>query len=183
MNNKKVLMIHEIRDWMFNLPLEDYILTFDDGLYGQYYYLEKFKKINTLKLFFVSTNIICPEDHNQTCDFPSCDDSHEDFFSNGNRSNYMKWSQIKEIANSPLCSIGGHSHNHNIYKDLKIQELYKCIMEDTEEMIQEFKKNEIAILDFCFPYNNQYPLYAEILKKYNIHNLYGKERIAIESLR
>lgn len=183
MNNKKTLMIHEIRDWMFDLQLEDYILTFDDGLFSQYYYLEEFKKINTPKIFFVSSNIICPEDIEQNLDFPHCDEAHEDFFSNGNASNYMKWSQVKKISKTPLCTIGGHSHNHNIYKNLKIQELYKNILEDTEKMVHEFKKNEIELFDFCFPYNNQYTLYAEILKKFNIHNHYGKERIAIESLR
>lgn len=183
MQNKKVLMIHEIRDWMFDLPLEDYILTFDDGLYSQYYYLEEFKKINTQKIFFISTNIICPPDQKQSSLFPHCDVAHEDFFSNGNSSNYMTWEQIKKIANTPLCTIGGHSHNHNVYHNLKISELYKELMNDTTTMLESFKNHGIEIKDFCFPYNNQYVLYAEILKKFNIQNLYGKERMAIEGLR
>lgn len=183
MKNKKVLMIHEIRDWMFDLPLEDYILTFDDALYSQYYYLDKFKKIDTTKFFFVTTNIVCPEDVIQSEDFPSCDIAHEDFFSNANISNYMKWSQIKEIYNTPQCIIGGHSHDHNIYHKPKITELYQGLLDDTIAMLGEFKKHEIEIKDFCFPYNKQYTLYAEILKRFNITSLYGDERLAIEALK
>lgn len=183
MNNKKVLMIHEIRDWMFELPLEDYILTFDDGLYSQFYYLEELKKINTQKIFFISTNILCPEDQSQSMDFPSCDIAHEDFFSHGVRNNYMKWSQIQKIYHSPNCYIGGHSHNHNIYKDLGIRELYSQINEDTQTMINEFKKQNLEVTKFCFPYNKKYVLYQEILKNAGFTEFYGDERIAIELLK
>ena len=33
---KPVLMLHEFKEEFLDLPLENYILTFDDGLYTQY---------------------------------------------------------------------------------------------------------------------------------------------------
>ena len=180
---KPVLMIHEIRDWMLELPLHEYILSFDDGLYSQYYYLDKFKAIKTEKIFFVSTNIICKENELQSLEFPSCDEAHEDFFSNGNIKNYIKWSQVKEIYNTPNCFVGGHSHNHNVYGNIMVKDLYRELLDDTIKMINEFEQREISISKFCYPYNEQYVLYEPILKKYNITDFYGKERIAIETLR
>lgn len=180
---KPVLMIHEVRDWMFKLPLQDYTLTFDDGLYGQYYFLDKFKSIDTDKIFFITTNILCGEDETQSLEFPGCNEAHEDFFSNGNRTNYMKWSQVKEIYQTPGCYIGGHSHNHNVYKNFTIQKLHQELIADTEAMMDEFKQREISITKFCYPYNEQYILYESILKKYGVLEFYGKDRLAIENLR
>ena len=62
---KPILMIHEFKDTFLNLPLEDYILTFDDGLYTQYKFFNEIKKIKTEKYFFISSGIICPEYENQ----------------------------------------------------------------------------------------------------------------------
>ncbi len=95
----------------------------------------------------------------------------------------MKWSQVREIAETPDCFIGGHSHNHNVYHDLGIRELYAQIQEDTQIMLNEFKKQNLEITKFCFPYNKKYVLYQEILKKAGITELYGDERLAIESLK
>jgi hypothetical protein len=179
---KPVMMIHEVREWMFNLPLKDYTLTFDDGLFSQYYFLERFKAIDTDKIFFISTNIVCPEDITQSQEFPRCDEAHEEFFSNGNLEHYMKWSQIKEIAKTPGCFIGGHSHNHNIYKKIGIRELYAELIADTELMLEAFQKNQVRIDKFCYPYNEEYVLYNTILRKNGITDIYGKDRIAIEAL-
>jgi hypothetical protein len=180
---KPILMIHEIRDWMFDLPLHNYVLTFDDGLYSQYYFLDKFKTIDTEKIFFISTGILCDENEIQSTTFPKCSEAHSEFFSTGNRKNYMKWSQAKEIYNTPKCFIGGHSHNHNRYQNNDIKNLFAELNADTEKMFEEFRKQDIVIFKFCYPYNEQYVLYESILKKYSISEFYGKERIAIESLQ
>lgn len=183
MNNKPVLMIHEILPWMLHPMLENYILTFDDGLYSQYFHLDFFKKLNTPKIFFISTDIICPEEKKQNHDFPSCASAHEDFFKNGNTSNYMKWSQIHEIANSPQCFIGGHSHAHHRNQDLSIKSLFEALKIDTQKMMDAFKRENLSIEHFCFPYNKEHVLYKEILKQHQIKHFYGDERISIESLK
>lgn len=183
MNGKPVLMIHEVREWMFKLPLDQYVLTFDDGLFSQYYYLDKFLSVDTEKIFFISTNIICPEDVLQSEEFPDCRLAHEQFFSQGIRKHYMKWSQIKEISASPKCSIGGHSHQHVRRVDQKLGQLYVEMTNDTDMMFKEFERQNIAIKSFCFPYNHEHLLYREVLKKKGIEHFYGDERVAIESLQ
>ena len=52
---KPVLMIHEVDESIFNKPLEDFVLTFDDGLYSQYKFIEAIDAIDTDKIFFIST--------------------------------------------------------------------------------------------------------------------------------
>lgn len=181
--NKKVLMIHEIEPWMLNQKLENYILTFDDGLYSQYYYLDFFKQLNTQKYFFISTGIICPEEINQNLDFPCCRTSHKRFFENGDTSNYMKWSQILEIYNTENCFIGGHSHEHLKNTELSIKELHSVLKNDSLKMIESFKSKNIDINSFCFPFNIDHILYKEILKSLGVNQFFGKERISIESLK
>lgn len=183
MNNKPVLMIHEILPWMLHPSLENYILTFDDGLYSQYFHLDFFKKLNTPKIFFISTEIICPEEQKQNSDFLPCAKAHEEFFKNGDASNYMKWSQVHEIANTPQCFIGGHSHAHHKNQDLSIKELFGALKVDTLKMMDTFKRENLAIEHFCFPYNKEHPLYKEILKQHDIKYFYGDERISIESIK
>lgn len=180
---KPVLMIHEVRDWMLDLPLEDYVLTFDDGLYSQYYFLDHFKKLKTEKYFFISTNIVCPEHAVQSTEFPSCVDAHKSFFDNQNTAHYMKWSQIKEIYQTPGCFIGGHSHQHHRHDEKSIEKLYQQLISDTENMLEEFSKQDMRVESFCYPYNKQYLLYEALLKKKNFKIFFGNERIAIESFK
>ena len=40
LNNKPALMIHRVTEKLFDLPLEDYTLTFDDGLLDHYHILD-----------------------------------------------------------------------------------------------------------------------------------------------
>lgn len=180
---KPHLMIHDVQSWMFKLPLHEYILTFDDALYGQYYFLEQFKKIETQKIFFVSTNIICDEINDQRMDFPTSESAHQTFFSYQDSRDFMKWSQILEIKNTPHCFIGGHSHHHGRYDKTDIRTLYNELIADTQKMINVFKEKGITVSKFCYPYNEQYILYEEILKNHGINEFFGKNRIAIESLR
>ncbi|WP_412463058.1 polysaccharide deacetylase family protein [Halobacteriovorax sp. RT-2-6] len=182
--DKPILMIHEVYEWMLNLDLSEYIITFDDGLYSQYKYLEHFLKFDTPKIFFISTNIISPEDEIQNKETIPCARAHELFFKNKVTNNYMKWSQIKEIANTANCYIGGHSHKHkDLRKNISLKELHSHLKNDTDTMISEFEKKGIQIKDFCFPYNYEAPLYKEVLKQKGITNIYGSGRIAIEELK
>ena len=73
---KPILMIHEFSDFMMDLPLEDYVLTFDDGLYTQYTHFEKIRQIDTDKIFFISTGIVAPECTSQSDEFIECAEAH-----------------------------------------------------------------------------------------------------------
>lgn len=168
---------------MLKLPLEDYILTFDDGLYSQYLYFDHFKKLKTEKYYFISTNIVCPEDLTQSTECPDCRTAHAMFFQNNEVRHYMKWSQIREIYQTENCFIGGHSHSHRFFDTSSIRSLHRDLTEDTEIMLREFEKQNIKVKSFCYPYNKQYNLYETILKNHGIELIFGKDRIAIEDLK
>ena len=167
---------------MLDLPLEDYTLTFDDGLYSQYSYLDYFKNLGTEKIFFISTGLIHPGGKPQSDAFPRAQEAHEAYFKNRDTSNYMNWNQIKEIHSTPHCHVGGHSHGHLKHDGLSIKDLYVALTEDTQNMMDSFKENGLQISHFCYPYNIQHPLYESILRENNLKHLYGRERVAIETL-
>lgn len=179
---KPVLMIHEIQESYLDLPLEEYVLTFDDGLYTQYKYWDYLKQLKTEKIFFISSGIVCIE--NQTTEFVGCVTAHKKA-QEGNYENYMTVEQIQELQSDPLTVIGGHSHSHvrlNTFSSLFERVGY--IVQDTEQMIKWFEQTLAQFPShFCFPYNEDMDgLYSALLKKQGITHLYGSERIPIERL-
>lgn len=175
---KQVLMIHEFKEKYFDLPLEQYILTFDDGLYSQYTFIDELQKLNTQKIFFISSQIVCSEEETQDNTCISCIDAHNAAFSES-YSHYMKWSQIKYINSLPNCLVGchGHSHIYNIVSDVQ------TMIRDTREMTKIFKTQLGSIPQhFCFPYNIESQIYRGILHSYGLRYFYGSERIDIDSL-
>lgn len=180
---KPVLMIHEVDETIFDLPLQDYVLTFDDGLYSQYYYFNRFKTIPTEKIFFISTDIICAGP--QSIHFPACQEAHDKAFA-GNKEDYMTLEQIKELMKDPLVSIGGHSHSHcRVRRIEKTTHQLKHIVEDTKLMLAWFKQNlNYVPYKFCFPYNDDCGgLYKDMLKQFGFTEFYGCERKSVEMLQ
>jgi len=174
---KPVLMIHEIKESLFDLPLEDYILTFDDGLYSQYYYRKKFLELNTTKIYFISTKYIC--DSNQSRDFPTSIVAHEKART-GNYEDFMTLHQIKELQKDPNVYIGGHSHSHLDLREMpSLLEKVNHIRKDTEQMINWFATNLNSLpTRFCYPYNYDLNgIYPRMLKRYGITKYFGSERI------
>lgn len=169
---KPILMIHEVTDWMFDLPLHEYTLTFDDGLYTQFKYFEDIRKIETEKIFFVSTGIVANEDTEQSDVYIDCESAHDLFFSTGDLSHYMNWSQIHRINKEPQCIIGGHGHSHvkldnsNIVSEIKL-------------MNQVFIKQNLNVNHFCFPYNSESEIHRCLLLQNGFTKFYGRSRIDI----
>jgi hypothetical protein len=172
---KQTLMIHEVSEWMFDLPLHEYILTFDDGLYTQYKYIDLIDRIETEKIFFISTNIVAGEGVEQIDSFISCSQAHEIYFNTGELKYYMNWSQIKDISRRYRCSIGGHSHYHT-------KRNIKTLANDTRLMCKAFKQQELYPDSFCFPYNDDCEVYKRILLNHGFKKFYGKDRIDINDL-
>jgi len=178
---KPVLMLHELNEAIFDLPLENYTLTFDDGLYSQYYYFDRLKSINTEKIFFISSNIIC--NGQQSLDFPACELAHEKAFA-GNTEDYMTLDQIKDLMKDPMVSIGGHSHYHKRLTDFdKITHRINHMVEDTKLMVNWFQTNlNFKPTKFCFPYNDDRDgMYKSILELFGFTDFYGRERIDVSS--
>lgn len=179
---KPVLMIHEVQDWMLELPLEKYVLTFDDGLYSQYKYIDQINQFDTEKIFFISSNIVC--NGTQKTETISCEVAHQHFFEDGDNSSYMTIEQIKHLLTIKNVQIGAHSHGHGDYTNMSLVERTKLLIQDTETMMEWFdNKLNYKPTSFCFPYNKDYGgIYAAVLKRYGFKNFYGQERIPIETL-
>lgn len=176
-------MIHEVQDKHLELDLSEYdVITFDDGLYSQYFHYKHFLKYNVPLIFFISTNIVCDEDTCQNEEFTNCNISHKEHFLYGVKHDYMKWSQIHEINKEDNCFIGGHSHEHKEVDSNNVRTLYTHIIHDTMMMMTEFKNQGISLDKFCYPYNRQYSMYKTILKDNDITSFYGNERIDIDDL-
>lgn len=155
---KKALMIHNLNDSLFNLPLEKYLLTFDDGTEDHYSYLKQITSIPTEKIYFIVADFI-------------------------NKPGYLSLPQLQTIMEDGI-EIGGHSYYHKDLRELNLKDKVEHIKKDTELMFSWFDK-ELGFRpkSFCFPYNyDPYNIYKSIVKKYNIINFYGSERISIETL-
>lgn len=177
-------MLHEICEDTLNLTLDQYTLTFDDGLYSQYYYFDHFQAIPTEKIYFISSNTICLDNKQSLC-FPSCREAHKKA-SVGNMEDYMSVDQIKLMMEDPLVTIGGHSHSHtSLHNFPRMVDKIQYIMDDTERMLEWFNRNlNIHPTSFCFPYNEDFQgLYPAILKRYGFTEFYGRERIPVETLQ
>ena len=182
---KPTLMIHEINPNIIQFLKENgenYLLTFDDGLYSQYFYFDEIKKINTEKIFFISTGTV--HKGKQQIVNISCRNAHKLFFENGYTHYYMTWDQIKEIDSIDNCFIGGHSHSHFNTEKLSLKEKIEWLTNDTEKMIEEFNKNFGKIPKYyCLPYNYDYQgLYSSLLEKNYNFEIFGKNRIKIEEI-
>ena len=179
-------MIHEIREEFFDLPLENYVLTFDDGLYSQFYYYPEFAKIPTEKYYFVSSGIICNGE--QSMGFPDCETAHGKARS-GNFEDYMTVEQISYLLQQPNVVVGGHSHSHTSLTNFdRITHKLMHLSHDINEMVEWFT-NVLGHHPhaFCFPYNDDMgthyrSMYIELLKRYGYTQFFGAERIPIESL-
>ena len=179
---KPVLMIHEVTEDMFDLPLEDYILTFDDGLYSQYFYYPRFRALNTQKLYFISSNIVCTGPQGNS--FPTCRVAHAKA-RDGNYEDYMTLEQIKELAKDPLVTIGCHGHDHiDLTTIPSLKDKVSTLTNDTRNMMAWFAFH-IGVIptSFCVPYNNDLDgLYKALLKRFGFMDFYGRERTPIETL-
>lgn len=180
---KPVLMIHEMSDKLLSLPLESYTLTFDDGLYSQYYYFDRIKDLKTTKIYFVSSGIVCTDQMQSRVPI-TCAEAHAKAFS-GNKEDYMTLGQIKELMLDPTVIIGAHSHSHTRLSNFKtLAEKVIYIDKDTALMIKWFEQHlGFRPTSFCFPYNEDLNgLYKGILKKWGFTDFYGRERIPVETL-
>jgi hypothetical protein len=180
---QKVLMLHSITDEHLKLDLSDYdVFTFDDGLVSQYKHYKHFLSYGKPMHFFISTNIVCPEGVEQNKEVISSGDAHSNYFRDGDLSNFMKWSQIKEIYNKPNCYIGGHGHNHLRLKHENFIKAYKVVKVECKTMMDEFNRQGIEIDSFCFPYNEDIFGYRPSLKEHGVIKFFGEERIDVDPL-
>ena len=186
MTIKNVLVIHEISEKLFELPLENYILTFDDALYSQYYYWPIINKINTKKILFISPSLVYKSDIQRDqfsgthLQFPNCYEALK-LHKENNSSNYMT---LKEIKSLDGVSLGAHSFHHFKTLNSKLFEKTSYIKKDTELLLNWFKNNLLKKpVFYAFPHYIEHDFQRIILKSYGFTKFFGKnDRLQVEKL-
>ena len=115
----KTLMIHDMRREYFDLPLDRFRLTFDDGLYSQYYYLPLLENHRVPLIFFIATDFIQPGSargifagewrpylKSKRYMYQAMIEKRRDF--------YMTTSEVQRLAGLDNVVIGAHSHFHDV---------------------------------------------------------------------
>ncbi len=181
----KTLTIHSVKEEHFlKLRLDTYKLTFDDGLFSQYFYWPIIRRLETEKIFFISTNLIGIEgerrkkwNNDEFQEFPDCFEALEDFRQTENRENYMRVSELWDLIDDEATIIvGGHGHNH-----IKYYNLHDQMRKDIEDMLEWFNKYlHMRPIHYAFPHYEQPFALIKMLKEYGFQKLYGAWRIEIE---
>ena len=159
--SKPILMIHEFKKEYLDLRLENYTLTFDDGLVSPLAYWNDINKIDTKKIFFIPTGAV----------------------NGGSIEGNLE--QLKFLDSHGDVILGGHSHHHaDLRCEWNLTEMYKFVLQDTQTMCLWFKKNlDMNVGHFCYPYNFEHAIYQAVLRQeFGIKRLYGQNRIDIERL-
>jgi len=177
----KTLVIHEMREEFFDYPLENYILTFDDALYSQYYYLPLINKISTKKIFFVCVGLIGGGDRRDQFSgdhklFPSCYDAMRKWRESNNNYDYMNVEELKCIEDE----IGAHGYSHlNDYGTELYTQVYN-LQNDNQKMFEWFDKNlGIRPTKFAFPHYIE-PKFGRLIQKRHFDEVFVDERTTIE---
>ena len=174
-------MIHELSEDMITPDLNKYTLTFDDGLYSQYKWIDKLTKINTEKIFFISTGIIGST--LQSHDFPTSYEAHAKA-GEGIFEDFMTSDQIIELSHMTDVTIGAHSHYHKRISNFSsMKDKIEHIQADIKLMTDWFMTHlGYMPTKFCYPYNEYDEIYTIMLKRAGFTEFYGAERIDIGEL-
>jgi hypothetical protein len=113
------LMIHDIQKEYLDLNLDQYKLTFDDGLFSQYYYFPLFKNHPEKLRYFITTSFIKPGSardmfNGQYISHLKTRKYMYRTFIKGNYDHFMTVEEIQELSKHPNVRIGVHSHFHDV---------------------------------------------------------------------
>ena len=113
------LMIHDIRKEYFDLNLDQYQLTFDDGLFSQYYYFPLLKTHPANLIYFITTSFIKPGKARKmfSGEYISYLKSKKygyRTFVEGKFDHFMTIEELQAISNRTNVRIGVHSHFHDV---------------------------------------------------------------------
>jgi len=114
-----VLMFHDLRREHFELPLDRFRLTFDDGLYSHYYYAPCFESHPQVLTFFITTAFIRPGAARRVFSGRYLEYREAAFYAerallDGDFSAYMTVEEVQRLSARPNVRIGAHSHFHDV---------------------------------------------------------------------
>lgn len=118
-STKTTLMIHSMRKEFFDLDLAAFRLSFDDGLYSQYYYYPLMAELNTEKIFFITTSMIAPGPARNMFDgehlpFVKSPRYMHIAYSRSDFSYFMTTEEVAFLKAQKNVCIGAHSHFHDV---------------------------------------------------------------------
>ena len=118
-NDMKILTIHDVRKEYFDLHLGDYRLTFDDGLFSQYYYFQFFKHHPEKLTYFITTSMIEPGVARPTFNgryLPYIKSKKYMYrtFAEGRFDHFMNVEELQALSRHKNVDVGAHSHFHDV---------------------------------------------------------------------
>lgn len=115
----ETLMIHDIRKEYFDLNLNQYRLTFDDGLFSQYYYFPLLKSHPEKLTYFITTSFIKPGKARgmYAGEYLSHIKPKKYMyrsFIEGKFDHFMTLEEIQKLSDQSNVRMGVHSHFHDV---------------------------------------------------------------------
>ncbi|MEE4239849.1 MAG: hypothetical protein V2I36_00165 [Desulfopila sp.] len=115
----KSVMIHDIQKKYFDLPLYRYHLTFDDGLFSQYYYYPLLQVHQKELLYFIPSSFIRPGEGRDM--FAG---KHIEYLKSKKYMHkaliqrkfeaFMRLEELQDLAKADNVRLGVHSHFHDV---------------------------------------------------------------------
>jgi len=145
----KIITVHDVRKEYFDLNLDAYRLTFDDGLYSQFYYFQLFKDHPEKLTYFITTSFIKPGTIRPVFDgryLPVIKSKKYMYrtFAENRFDHFMNVAELQEISRHPNVEIGAHSHFHDVILTRTHPHKRKPLSPWKRERIQALKEISIA---------------------------------------
>lgn len=141
----KILTIHDVRKEYFDLNLAAYRLTFDDGLFSQYYYFQFFKDHPEKLTYFIATSMIKPGSvrpifNGRYLPYIKSKKYMYRTFAEGRFDHFMNVDELKALSRHENVDIGAHSHFHDVILTRSLPHKRKALSPWKLERIQAAKK-------------------------------------------
>jgi peptidoglycan/xylan/chitin deacetylase (PgdA/CDA1 family) len=96
---------------------------------------------------------------------------------NSNNPNYMTWDQVREIHNSKIGTIGGHSFSHEYLVNKSEREIKEDLEKSHKDFLRElsFKPNY-----FSYPFGEYSSAFKKIVKEFNYELAFGQHSGVID---
>jgi peptidoglycan/xylan/chitin deacetylase (PgdA/CDA1 family) len=113
------LMIHDLRRELFDLDLTAYRLSFDDGLYSQYYYYPLLARHPAPLTYFITTGFIRDGAargmfQGEFLPYVKTGVYAREAFLEGDFRRFMTTDEVRYLASRPNVRLGAHSHRHDV---------------------------------------------------------------------
>jgi hypothetical protein len=147
----KILTIHDVRKEYFDLNLRAHRLTFDDGLFSQYYYFQFFKDHPEKLTYFIATSMIKPGGvrpvfNGRYLPYIKSKKYMYRTFAEGRFDHFMNVEELQALSRHKNVDIGAHSHFHDVILTRSLPHKRKALSPWKLERIPAAKRIPLAEL-------------------------------------